>query len=137
MQVSSSLYHGRGGVSSADKRSCSDGLRVDSAKHVETSFWSGFSAAAGGMYMLGEVFQGDASYVANYQNYFNGVADYPSYYWILRAFQSTNGAIGDLVNGLNSLRGIALDPSMYGSFLENHDVERFPSFTQDKVNPFL
>ncbi|KAL2261849.1 hypothetical protein VTK26DRAFT_3169 [Humicola hyalothermophila] len=113
-----------------------DGLRVDSAKHVETSFWSNFSAATGGMYMLGEVFHGDPSYVADYQRYFDGVTDYPSYYWILRAFQSTNGSVGELVSGLNSLRGMALDPSLYGSFLENHDVERFPSFTQDKAIAF-
>lgn len=54
----------------------SDGLRVDSAKHVETSFWSGFSDAAG-VYLLGEVFQGDPLYVAPYQQYFDGVTDYP------------------------------------------------------------
>lgn len=54
----------------------SDGLRVDSAKHVETSFWSGFSDAAG-VYLLGEVFQGDPLYVTPYQQYFDGVTDYP------------------------------------------------------------
>ncbi|EAQ92507.1 hypothetical protein CHGG_00742 [Chaetomium globosum CBS 148.51] len=90
-----------------------DGLRVDSAKHVETSFWSGFSDAAG-VYLLGEVFQGD-----------------PLYYWILNAFKSPDGSISELVSGLNTLRGVAQDPSLYGSFLENHDIERFPSFTED------
>lgn len=54
----------------------SDGLRVDSGKHVETSFWSGFSAAAG-VYMVGEVFDGDPAYVTAYQQYFDGVMDYP------------------------------------------------------------
>lgn len=58
-----------------------------------------------------------------------------SYYWILRAFKSSSGSIGDLVSGLNTLRGAARDLSLYGSFLENHDVERFPSFTQDKASP--
>jgi alpha-amylase len=52
-------------------------LRVDSGKHVEGSFWSGFKAAAGGMYMVGEVFQGDPNYVAPYQRYFDGMTDYP------------------------------------------------------------
>jgi hypothetical protein len=33
------------------------------------------------------------------------------------------------------LRDAAQDLSLYGSFLENHDIERFPSFTQDKVSP--
>ncbi|KAH6649949.1 glycoside hydrolase superfamily [Chaetomium tenue] len=109
-----------------------DGLRVDSAKHVETSFWSGFSDAAG-VYLLGEVFQGDPLYVAPYQQYFDGVTDYPSYYWILNAFKSSDGSISELVSGLNTLSGVAQDPSLYGSFLENHDIERFPSFTEDKA----
>ncbi|KAG7292338.1 hypothetical protein NEMBOFW57_002373 [Staphylotrichum longicolle] len=102
------------------------------AKHVEGSFWPGFSSAAG-VYLLGEVFNGDPLYVAPYQQYLDGVVDYPSYYWILRAFKSSSGSIGDLVSGLNTLRGAARDLSLYGSFLENHDVERFPSFTQDKA----
>ncbi|SPQ18921.1 669d54c3-0936-45ee-a914-0d85de7e1766 [Thermothielavioides terrestris] len=112
-----------------------DGFRVDSAKHVETSFWQDFSTAAG-VYLLGEVFDGDPSYVAPYQNYLNGVLDYPSYYWILRAFQSSSGSISDLVSGLNTLHAVALDLSLYGSFLENHDVARFASFTQDMAIAF-
>lgn len=55
---------------------CSDGLRIDSAKHVEGSFWPGFSSAAG-VYLLGEVFNGDPLYVAPYQQYLDGVVDYP------------------------------------------------------------
>jgi alpha-amylase len=51
-------------------------LRVDSAKHVEASFWPGFSAAAG-VYLLGEVYHGDPLYVAPYQQYLDGVIDYP------------------------------------------------------------
>ncbi|KAK4235791.1 hypothetical protein C8A03DRAFT_46130 [Achaetomium macrosporum] len=112
-----------------------DGFRVDSAKHVETSFWKDFSAAAG-VYLMGEVFNGDPNYVAPYQQYLDGLLDYPSYYWMLRAFQSTSGSISELVSGLNTLRGAASDLSLYGSFLENHDVARFPSFTQDMAIAF-
>ncbi|KAK4229500.1 family 13 putative glycoside hydrolase [Podospora fimiseda] len=107
-----------------------DGLRVDSMKHVETSFWAGFNAAAG-VYLIGEVYHGDALYVAPFQNYMDGVLDYPSYYWMLRAFQSTSGSISSLVQGMNILKGAAKDLSLYGSFLENHDVARFASFTKD------
>ncbi|KAH6619878.1 glycoside hydrolase family 13 protein [Chaetomium sp. MPI-SDFR-AT-0129] len=122
-------------VSLPDLRTEDDGLRVDSGKHVETSFWSGFSAAAG-VYMVGEVFDGDPAYVTAYQQYFDGVMDYPSYYWVVNAFKSTGGSIGDLVSGLGTMRGTAKDLSLYGSFLENHDVERFPSLTQDKAIAF-
>ncbi|KAL2128834.1 hypothetical protein VTI74DRAFT_8580 [Chaetomium olivicolor] len=107
-----------------------DGLRVDSAKHVEKPFWSGFSSAAG-VYLLGEVFHGDPLYVTTYQPAFDGLIDYPSYYYILRAFQSPNGNIDGLVDGINTMKAAASDLSLYGSFLENHDMERFPSFTQD------
>ena len=84
-----------------------------------------------------------------------------SYYWITRAFQSPSGSVSQLVNGLDmlgnsgtrrsgngeyrpgfgALSGLetkltdrlptALDTSVYGSFLENHDVERFPYLTRD------
>jgi alpha-amylase len=56
-----------------------------------------------------------------------------SYYFILRGFQSSSASLRDLATGLDTIRGIATDPSLYGSFLENHDVERFAFFNQDKV----
>ncbi|KAL1883834.1 hypothetical protein VTK73DRAFT_7622 [Phialemonium thermophilum] len=108
-----------------------DGLRVDSVKHQEQSFWPGFESAAGGIYMLGEVYDGDPGYVAPYQDYISGLLDYPSYYWITQAFQSTSGSIYTLANGINTLKGLARNTSVYGSFLENHDQKRFPSLTQD------
>ncbi|KAK3330258.1 glycoside hydrolase superfamily [Apodospora peruviana] len=107
-----------------------DGIRIDSAKHVEKSFFPGFGAAAG-VYAIGEVFHGDPVYLAPYQNYIDGVLDYPSYYWITRAFQSTSGSMSNLVSGLASLKSAAVDTSLYGSFLENHDQARFPSLTGD------
>jgi alpha-amylase len=54
----------------------SDGLRIDSAKHQETSFWADFEASAG-VYMVGEVYDGDPAYVVPYQQYMDGVLDYP------------------------------------------------------------
>ncbi|KAK3337361.1 glycoside hydrolase superfamily [Cercophora scortea] len=107
-----------------------DGIRIDSAKHVETSFWSGFEAAAG-VYSMGEVYSGDPAYLTPYQNYLDGVEDYASYYWITRAFQSTSGSISSLVSGMNTLKSTARDLSLYGSFLENHDQARFASLTSD------
>ncbi len=76
---------------------------MDSAKHVEGSFWTSFGQAAG-VYMTGEVFNGVPAYVIPYQKYMDGVLDYPSYYWIQRAFRSTDGSISDLVTGLNTMK---------------------------------
>lgn len=53
-----------------------DGLRVDSAMHVDTGFWSGFASAAG-VFMTGEVLEGSPSYVCPYQGYMGSVLNYP------------------------------------------------------------
>jgi alpha-amylase len=107
-----------------------DGLRIDSVKHQETSFWAGFESAAG-VFMLGEVANGDPTYLAPYQDYMPGVLDYASYYWITQAFQSSSGSISNLASGINTLKSIARDTSLYGSFMENHDQARFASLTSD------
>uniref|UniRef100_L2G7U0 alpha-amylase n=1 Tax=Colletotrichum fructicola (strain Nara gc5) TaxID=1213859 RepID=L2G7U0_COLFN len=107
-----------------------DGLRLDSAKHVEKSFWSGFETAAG-VFSIGEVFHGDPKYVAPYQDYMGGVMNYPAYYWITQAFQSTTGSIWNLRDGIKTLGSTARDLTLYGSFLENHDQARFLHSTAD------
>ena len=53
-----------------------DGLRLDTVKHVEKDFWSGFTNAAG-VFTIGEVFNGDPAYVGPYQGYVNSLVNYP------------------------------------------------------------
>jgi alpha-amylase len=108
-----------------------DGLRIDTAKHVNIGFWKPFLQAAGGIYAVGEVLNGDPKYVCPYQNYMPGVLNYPTYYTITQAFQSTGGSIPNLVNGVNSMKATCADTTLLGSFLENHDQPRFPSYTSD------
>jgi alpha-amylase len=55
-----------------------DGLRIDTAKHVQKSFWPGFSKAAG-VFCTGEVLSGSPNYTCDYQNYLDSVLDYPMY----------------------------------------------------------
>lgn len=55
-----------------------DGLRIDTVKHVQKSFWPGFNDAAG-VYSVGEIFDGDPAYTCDYQNYLDGVLNYPMY----------------------------------------------------------
>lgn len=52
-----------------------DGLRIDSVTEVETDFWAGFQSAAG-VYSVGEVDDGVASFVCNYQSFLPGVMNY-------------------------------------------------------------
>lgn len=53
------------------------------------------------------------------------------YYWITQAFQSTSGSISNLLNGVNQMQSACLDTTLLGSFMENHDNPRFPSYTSD------
>lgn len=45
-------------------------------KHVQQDFWPGYNDAAG-VYAVGEVFDGDPSYTCPYQNYLDGLLNYP------------------------------------------------------------
>ncbi|KAF2166522.1 glycoside hydrolase family 13 protein [Zasmidium cellare ATCC 36951] len=110
-----------------------DGLRIDTAQQIDTAFWAGFQSAAKGIHTLGEVFNGDPNYICPYQNYLHGILNYGTYYWITQAFQSTSGSISNLVNGINQMKSTCKDVTVLGSFLENHDNPRFPSYTQDIV----
>ncbi|PSS09146.1 glycoside hydrolase family 13 protein [Amorphotheca resinae ATCC 22711] len=107
-----------------------DGLRVDSAQQVDTAFFPPFQSAAG-VYIVGEVFNGDPTYVCPYQQYMSGVLNYPIYFAITQAFQSTSGSISSLVNSINEMKSDCSDTTLLGSFMENHDNPRFPSLTSD------
>ncbi|KAH8791321.1 glycoside hydrolase family 13 protein [Hyaloscypha sp. PMI_1271] len=108
-----------------------DGLRVDSAQQVDNAFFPPFQTAAGGMHILGEVFNGDPAYTCPYQQYMSGVLNYPAYFWIIQAFESTSGSISNLVNGINTMKSTCSDTTLLGSFMENHDNARFPSLNSD------
>lgn len=107
-----------------------DGLRVDTVKHVEQDFWPGFNDAAG-VYCVGEVFDGDQSYVCSFQNVMDGLLNYPLYYPLMGAFSSTSGNVGNLVNEVNEIKSQCKDSTLLGTFLENHDNPRFASLTSD------
>lgn len=55
-----------------------DGIRLDSAQQVDTAFFQPFQQAAGGMHILGEVYNGDPNYVCPFQNYLSGLLNYPA-----------------------------------------------------------
>ncbi|RHZ43994.1 putative alpha-amylase [Aspergillus thermomutatus] len=107
-----------------------DGLRIDTVKHVEKDFWPGYNDAAG-VYCVGEVFSGDPTYTCPYQNYLDGVLNYPIYYQLLYAFESTSGSISGLYNMISSVASDCADPTLLGNFIENHDNPRFASYTSD------
>ncbi|KAJ6035929.1 alpha-amylase [Penicillium herquei] len=107
-----------------------DGLRIDSALEVQPSFFPAYQTAAG-VYCVGEVDNGDPATGCPYQEYLDGILNYPIYYQLLYAFESTSGSISDLYNMINSVASDCSDPTLLGNFIENHDNPRFAYYTSD------
>ncbi|CZT09340.1 hypothetical protein WAI453_003201 [Rhynchosporium graminicola] len=107
-----------------------DGIRLDSAQQLNNAFLAPFEKAAG-VYVIGEVFNGNPSYTCAYQKDVSGLMNFPAYFWIRRAFESTSGSISELVNGINTMKSTCADTTLLGSFMENHDVTRFASVQGD------
>lgn len=110
-----------------------DGLRVDTVKHVEQSFWPGFNDAAG-TYAVGEVFETEnLTYLCDYQNYINGVLNYGVYTQIQSGFHNSSSNLFALAEAMLGVQAQCKDVSLLGSFMENHDNPRFPNATADIV----
>lgn len=108
-----------------------DGLRMDSCFELDYAFFEPFQASAN-VYIVGEVDHGNPAIVCPYQkDYGLNPLNYPAYYWITQAFQSTSGSISNLVAGINTMKSECSDTTLLGSFMENHDNPRFPSYTSD------
>ena len=107
-----------------------DGLRIDTVKHVQQSFWSGFNSAAG-IYCLGEVFNGDPAYVCSHQDTLDGTLNYPLFYALTAAFQNSSGDMTALSSTMAAMNSKCKDSTLLGTFIENHDNPRFTSLTSD------
>ena len=104
-----------------------DGLRIDTIPEVPKWFWDKFTAAAG-VYQIGENYNGNPDYVVDYQNHMNALLNYPLYYTIKDAFCGSMKKIEEY-NGY--ARGKYKDPSVMGTFVENHDNPRFLNMCGD------
>lgn len=105
-----------------------DGLRIDTALEIEPEFWTdGGVREAAGVFLLAEINHSNPDILAPYQQYVDGYMDYSSWNWITDSFQAVDADFFDLYNGTNQLAGMTdIDPSLFGSFVENHDQVRFP-----------
>ncbi|WWC90710.1 uncharacterized protein L201_005647 [Kwoniella dendrophila CBS 6074] len=108
-----------------------DAIRIDTVKHIEKTFWPNFVNSAG-VFTQGEVLNGDPTYVGPYQNDAKvNPFNYPSYYPLTRAFNQTSGNLNELVTMTQSVKSGFNDPTLLGSFLNNHDNPRFESTVKD------
>lgn len=108
-----------------------DGIRIDTVKHVEKSFWPGFAEAAG-VYSIGEVFDGGPDYLAGYASVLPGLLNYAIYYPMNRFYQQA-GSSQDLANMVDEVSSKFPDPSALGTFLDNHDNARWLNTKNDKT----
>ena len=98
-----------------------DGIRIDTILEVPKSFWDSFRSAAG-VFQIGEAFNGDINYVADYQNHLDSVFNYPLYYVIQNSFC---GSFTNLESYWFNSRSTFPAPKYTATFIENHDNKRF------------
>lgn len=108
-----------------------DGLRIDALKSVEVDFFPNFQKAAG-VYSLGENYQADPTMLCAYQPAVAGLLNFPLYYGLFYAFNATGGGIANLVNLIGQNQGNCTDTSLFGNFVENHDLPRYAGITSDQ-----
>jgi alpha-amylase len=107
-----------------------DGLRVDTTPEVAKSFWSQYSKSAG-VFTMGEVFNGNPSYVAGYQGALDSTLNYPMYFKLKNAFQERQ-SMRNIHDGVTQ-NSVFSDVSVLGNFLDNYDNPRFLSNDGDIV----
>ena len=106
-----------------------DGIRIDTIVEVPKWFWDRFRDAAG-VFQIGEAFNGNVEYVADYQNHLDSVFNYPLYFKIESSFC---GSFKELENYWYYMRGKFPAPEYLGVFVENHDNPRFLNRCNNKA----
>ena len=105
-----------------------DGIRIDTIMEVPKWFWDKFRESAG-VFQIGEAFNGDINYVADYQNHLDSVFNYPLYYTIESSFC---GSFRNLEGYWFNSRPKYPAPEYTATFVENHDNPRFLNRCNDR-----
>eukprot|EP01099_Mayorella_cantabrigiensis_P000487 TRINITY_DN1227_c0_g1_i7.p1 TRINITY_DN1227_c0_g1~~TRINITY_DN1227_c0_g1_i7.p1 ORF type:complete len:506 (+),score=102.80 TRINITY_DN1227_c0_g1_i7:112-1518(+) len=108
-----------------------DGLRIDTVPEVPKSFWTDFQNSAG-VFAIGEVFNGDTSYVAGFQGPLNSVLSYPMCFTLRDVFGSRY-SMNNIQNRLQEYEKYFTDVSILGTFIDNHDLSRFLYSQKDQT----
>ena len=106
-----------------------DGIRIDTIMEVPKWFWDKFRTSAG-VFQIGEAFNGDPGYVADYQNHLDSVFNYPLYYTIKSSFC---GSFRNLEGYLFNTRKAFPAPEYTATFVENHDNPRWLNECGDRA----
>lgn len=105
-----------------------DGIRIDTILEVPKWFWDRFTASAG-VFQIGEAFNGNVDYIADYQNHMDSIFNYPLYYTIESSFC---GSFRNLEDYWFNARNRFVNPTYLSVFVENHDNPRFLNRCNDR-----
>ncbi|RAL13909.1 alpha-amylase [Aspergillus homomorphus CBS 101889] len=107
-----------------------DGLRIDSVLNIPPVFFSDFSKSAG-VFTVGEGATRTAQDYCPLQSSLGGLLNYPLYYILTEAFNTTNGDLTTIVESIDFIKTQCEDVLALGTFTSNQDVPRFGSYTSD------
>ena len=105
-----------------------DGIRYADVANVPKWFWKKFTEEAN-TYTLGIVSSDNATYISDYQNYMDGVGDYPLYYIIRESFSTSMKKLEEYHNNIHTEY---LNPIYNGIWIGNHDNPRFLNGNKEK-----
>lgn len=111
-----------------------DGLRIDTIPYVYNDFWQKFIDSAG-MYAVGEIFNGDTQWVGSFQQGqgpLPGVLSYPMFFTLRQVFAQQQ-SMNNIQTQVQSYQQYIPDPSLVGTFIDNHDNPRFLTLRNDLV----
>ncbi|XP_046543224.1 alpha-amylase-like [Haliotis rubra] len=108
-----------------------DGLRVDTLCEVPKPFWREFQLSAG-VFCIGEANYYDRPrYLAAYQGEaLDALLNFPMY-WALRRSFNDKEPMPQLLDSINLQNEIFIDTTVLGTFVDNHDFQRFLNMTPD------
>lgn len=107
-----------------------DGYRLDTVRHVPKEFWTEFSEemkkTKKGFFLLGEVWNSDPRYLAEYQKIgIDAMVDFPLYDQLTNIFSNVDESQENLIASWKRNKVAYPHPYLLGTFLDNHDTERF------------
>ncbi|RAK79041.1 alpha-amylase [Aspergillus fijiensis CBS 313.89] len=107
-----------------------DGLRIDSVLNIDPDFFSSFNKSAG-VFLFGEGATKTAADICPLQSDLNGLLNYPLYYILTNAFNTTHGDLSAIFQSIDYTKSLCTDVLALGTFTSNQDVPRFGSYTSD------
>ncbi|EEB07347.1 alpha-amylase Mde5 [Schizosaccharomyces japonicus yFS275] len=108
-----------------------DGLRIDATKHVRRTFWPGFCEAAG-VYCQGELWTGDPAQFCEWQDYMDGLHNFPVQGVAAQAVVPINDrGLRKTAYAMDRVGKLCKDSTVLGLFLESQDAPRMAALNKD------